>query len=239
MFNGAGGCQGLYTMQSNGIRLITWMLLAAFLTTAASAATPAGATINSTTDLGRVPTPAPGTVDVVAGNITVVNLDVQQSTFRWVGLLGNITGSIVLGDSDSNVIYQWAARGNLVYASASSSVDWSSLTNANESDVAGFAAFVGGSSNDAYNNTFTEPPELIDSNIFSITSEYALTNSANATVWKTYSLHDTADLVWVGLVVENGTSYRNSTVDYQMIIPEDGTGGNTVPTTYYLWVENL
>lgn len=214
------------------------MMIAGFASVTVFAAEPGGTTIIANTSLGSLPDTAPDSINVTAGNITSVNLDVQQSTFRWVGLLGNVTGSIVLGDSASSVFYSWSARGNLVYAAQSASIAWENLSDANNAEVIGVAAFLGGGVNDAYNATFIDSPESIDSDIFTISSDYAITDTANATVWKTYSLWDDTTLVWAGKVVENGTSYRNTTVDYQMIIPEDGTGGDTTPTTYYLWVEN-
>lgn len=212
--------------------------LISFALPSALAATPGGAEITNITDLGRLPSQAPGEVNLTAGNITTINLEVTQTTFRWVGLLGNVTGSIALGDDDSNTMYQWSARGNLVFAATSSTIDWPNLTNANEAAVLGVSPWLGGV-NDAYNATFTGAPESIGSDIFTLSSDFATTNTANTTVWKTYSLWDLSTLVWVGKVVENGTSYRDTTVDYQMIIPEDGTGGSSTPTTYYLWVENI
>jgi hypothetical protein len=203
------------------------------------AAVPGGASVTNEIDLGRLPTSLPDNVSVVAGNITIVNLDVQQTTFRWVGLLGNVSGSIALGDSASNTMYQWAAQGNLVFAAATPTVDWTNLTDANDTNVATLAPYLTSAANDAYNETFTGTPESIDSGIFTITAAFATTDSANTTVWKTYSLWDESALVWAGKVFVNGTSYRDTQVDYQMIIPEDGTAGDTTPTTYYLWVENL
>lgn len=217
--------------------LATTIIFAAISTYAAA---PGGATINSTIQLGHLPNTAPGSISVVSGNITVADLSVTQSTFRWVGLLGNVTGSIRLGDSANNTLYQWSARGNLVYAADSSNINWSNVSDANQAVVVGVDSFLATGSNDAYDKTFTGGPEAIGSSIFTISSDFATTNSANGTVWKTYSLWDksTSTLLWVGKVVVNGTSYRNTTVDYQMIIPEDGTAGDTTPTTYYLWVEN-
>ena len=225
-------------MNRTAIGIVAFIALFTISVAPALAATPGGASITDEVDLGRLPSQPPGEVNVTAGNITVINLEVQQTTFRWVGLLGNVTGSIALGDSDSNTMYEWSARGNLVYAADASSIDWSNLTNANEAAVLGVKPWLGGV-NDAYNATFTGAPESIDSGIFTLSSDFAVTNTANATVWKTYSLWDLSTLVWVGKVVENGTSYRDSQVDYQMIIPEDGTGGSSTPTTYYLWVENI
>ena len=225
-------------MNRHIIPFVAFVALVTFSVAPVFAATPGGAVITDEVDLGRFPSQPPGEVNVTAGNITVVNLEVQQTTFRWVGLLGNVTGSIALGDSDTNTMYEWAARGNLVYAASSPTIDWPNLENANETHVLSISPWLGGV-NDAYNSTFTGASESIGSDIFTLSSEYAVTNSAGATVWKTYSLWDLSTLIWVGQVVENGTSYRDTEVDYQMIIPEDGTGGSSTPTTYYLWVENI
>ena len=37
--------------------------------------------------------------------------------------------------------------------------------------------------------------------------------------------------------MDKNVSYSGTTVDYQMIIPEDGTAGNTTVSSYNLWVE--
>lgn len=237
MPGGIRGCRYMRTRIAQALVLATMLIFGAI---SAYAAAPAGATINSTTSLGHLPVSAPASIDLVSGNITVADLSVTQSTFRWVGLLGNVTGSIKLGDSANNTLYQWAARGNLVYAANSPTINWSNVSDANQASVVGVDPFLSTGTNDAYDKTFTGGPESIGSNIFTISSDYALTSSANATLWKTYSLWDksSSTLLWVGKVVVNGTSYRNTTVDYQMIIPEDGTAGDTTPTTYYLWVEN-
>lgn len=67
---------------------------------------------------------------------------------------------------------------------------------------------------------------------------FAVTQSMDATVWRTFHVVDNNGAnLWVGEVVPTGVSYRNTPVDFQMIIPEDGTGGNTASTTFNMWVE--
>ena len=216
------------------------LALALILTAGAHAAEPGGAQVSDRTELGSFPDLPPDSVDLAAGNITVVNLDVEASTFRWVGLMGNTTGSIVLGDGDSNVLFNWNASGNIVYASEGTPV-WSNLQNVSEENVTTILPFLAAGANDAYNETFTNSPESIGSNLFTINATFAVTESANTTVWKTYALWDESDLVFAGKVVHGGVSFRSPTdfVDFQMILPEDGTQGGAVATTYNLWVENI
>jgi len=197
------------------------------------AAVPGGAVVSNTADFGEYPAPSPGTISVLSGNITQANVESNMSTYRWVGLIGNVTGNIELGDSGNNIMYTWTAAGKLVYASTGSSITWSSLADATASDM---PAYLTGAYSDNYTNTFTGAAENIGSGIFTtLTSDYAGTNGG--TTWKTYSLTDGSNLVFAGKVVENNVSYRGTTVDYQMILPEDGTANDQTATTYYLWVE--
>ena len=52
-------------------------------------------------------------------------------------------------------------------------------------------------------------------------------------------LHDGTNIVWTAIISPNADGYETTgteTHDYQMIVPEDGSG-NTAATTYYFYVE--
>jgi len=55
----------------------------------------------------RYPTWASHNASAVAGNVTEFNLDSSTITRGWQGYFGNITGMIVLGDSNNNTLYDW------------------------------------------------------------------------------------------------------------------------------------
>jgi hypothetical protein len=115
---------------------------------------------------------------------------------------------------------------------------WATLADASAANVDAAYAFVGVPAADNYTNTFTYPPENIGSNLFTITSDYAKTyNSTGGMVWKTYSLTDGTNIVFSGKVNHLGNAYDGETADYQMIIPEDGTGGDVNPTTWRIFIE--
>jgi len=205
----------------------------------AYAAEPGGAAVSDFTDLGEYTPQAAGSVDVEAGNTYSADLEANQSTYRWVGITGNATGTIILSDSSNNVFYNWSAEGLLVYASTASSLAWSSLDDADEATVTSIATYLA-SGSDSYADTFTGASESIGSQLYpTISSDYASTyDDSGAEAWKTYSLTDGTNLVWAGVVNTAGANnFKGDTVNYQMILPEDGTNADTTATTYYLWLE--
>jgi hypothetical protein len=212
------------------LALLTLSLL---VVSAAFAADPGGATVTNSGSVGSYGAPAAGSSSVTSGQIYTANLSTEQATYRWAGLFGNVSGNIVLGDSDDDVLYQWAASGNLVYASTAAAPVWASLADATDAQMPAYLT----TGSDNYTATFTGGSESIGSGIFTVSSDFATTQTAAATTWKTYSLWDTTDLIFAGKVEEDGSAYDGSSADYQMIIPEDGTAGNAVATSYNLWVE--
>ena len=204
---------------------------------AVAAATPGEADIKNVADKGEYTYTSADTVSLEAGNITYADVETNMSTYRWAGLYGNVSGNIVLGDSSNNIMYQWTAAGKLVYASTAASIAWSSLADASTTNVTGIDTWLAGAYSDNYTNTFTGASESIGSNIFTtVNSDYAQSNGGAG--WKTYSLWDTSALVWAAPVVDAGqAAYDGTTAQYQMVIPEDGTAGNTATTAYNLWVE--
>lgn len=221
--------------------LVTMIALSLLLSVAyVQAAAPSGATLVYQNDLGELPAAAPGSTDIESGNITMVSLDTNVSTYRWAGILGNVSGNIVLGDALSNQMYTWVGEGRLIYASTAGSLTWTSLADADQATVEAAETYIATAQGaDNYAATFTGASENIGSGIFSsITSDYASTDDNTATpTWKTYSLTDGSNLVWAGLVSAAGTAYNAETIDFQMIVPEDGTAGNIAATAYNLWVE--
>ena len=223
------------------IAAIAMLAALVFAIGTASANEPAGATVSDEEVRGRLPVPPADTVTVEAGNITAANLDTDMSTLRWAGVFGNTSGNIVLGDSDGNQLYVWTAEGNLVYF-ASAGVEWTSLQNADETDVTTEFPYVGGSISDNYAQTFTGGVESIGSNIFlSLESDYAETLSSGGDAWRTYSLRDgTGAFVFAGRVDVGNQAYDGSEADFQVILPDNGTGtmgGAGTPVTWDVYVE--
>ena len=205
----------------------------------AYAAEPGGAAVSNYADLGEYTPQSAGTVSVEAGNTYHADLDANQSTYRWVGVTGNATGTIILADSGNHVLYNWSAEGLLVYASQANSIAWSSLADADATTVTTALAYLA-SGSDNYTNTFTGASENIGSQLYpTVSSDFANTyDDSGAQAWKTYSLTDGTNLVWAGVVNPSGANnFRGESVNYQMILPEDGTNADTTAVNYYMWLE--
>ncbi len=204
----------------------------------ARAAQPGGATTTHA-DKGSYDGGTAGTADVISGHVYSNNLDATQGTYKWVGIFGNVTGTIVLEDTNGNQFYNWTgAKGLLVYASTAN-VDWTSLSDATASDVttATYYTFLA-SGTDDYANTFTGTSEDIGSAIYSVSSDYAQP-FPTASGFKVYSLKDgSGNIIWAGKVLSSpATTYEGSSADFEMLLPEDGTSNNDAATTYNFWVE--
>ncbi len=203
----------------------------------ALAGTPAG-TAPTATSKGSFPSPAPTSVTIVTGTIYSANLDGQHSTYRWAGVYGNVTGTIILGDSASNILYQWTAIGKYVYLDDDTTVDWPNLLAATCTDVENVYSFLTGASDNCA-NTFTGSASfnsgLIPLTIASTIAASTLNNASTA-VWDTLALKDGTnnDVVFVG-VAQNPAAYayNGELANYQVIIPESSTVG----TQWNIWIE--
>lgn len=208
--------------------------------TALAQTVPSGAEIVAQSDQGQMADIVAETVDLEAGNILNADLNTNQSTLRWAGLYGNASGTLKLADSSEFTMYTWLALGRVVYASAVGAPAWENFADAAKADVVGIYDWLEPDSlSDSYDNTFDNVAEPFDSELFEgETSDYALTYDDTGTpTWKTYSFWDTTNIIFAGLVDPQGTSYTGQLVDYQMIIPEDGTNQNDAATPWTLFME--
>jgi len=224
--------------------LVIFSALALLLASVAYAA-PGGVDTVVQTDLGSVDTSSGDSVDLTGGNITQANLSANMSTNKWAGLLGNVTGQILLADANDNALKTWNALGNIVYASTAAAPQWSNAFSASAvSDLAGAGySYLVGAFSDNFTNTFDDTTQNFDdSNIIAAVNNApraTTTENGNGDTWETFALTDGAgELVFAGVIQEDTTSYiAGNSVDYQMLIPEDESAGNVGTTTYNLWVE--
>ena len=204
---------------------------------AAAQAVPGEADIDST-DLGQFEYSTDNNISIVSGNITEANLTTRMSTYRWAGLVGTVTGDIVLGTGADNVLYNWSAEGNVVYATTLSSPNWTGIVAQTVSGLeANFPWLDSGS--DSAEETFSGSVTLPSGIFTGIDTIRAQTFDEGSTpTWNTFALTDGSNTIFAGQVNPTGANdYRGETVNYQMIVPEDGTEGDNTPTTYNLWVE--
>ncbi len=218
-------------------------LVAIFVLPLAMAAQPGGATVQSSTDQGVYPAPNPGSVNVQAGHTYLTNLTTEQSTYHWAGIFGNVTGKIVLGDENNFKMFSWDAIGQWVYASTASALDWTNSWSAATCSVLDSAfSFLTGASDDCAHTFTTTDNFTSEATGQSVTNTIEAQTYDNTTTayWKTMAAQEGSsptNVVFIAPVETGHKSFNNQTVQYQMILPENGGNGDTSPTQYYLWVE--
>ena len=176
-----------------------------------------------------------GNASVAAGGTSQVDVQSTQSTGRWAGFYGSITGTIVLADATSHWFKNWTVSnvaGAYVYASNASNPDFSTLTAASTADEPSWLNKTGAADN--FQNTFAQA-ESRTFNGNSVTANYTETyNNAGTETFKTYALKDgSSDLIWAALAQNDVAGYNGNTVDYQLLVPVNGAAA----TNYYFFLE--
>ncbi len=107
--------------------LLLAIVLAGFMLTFTSViAEPFGADQVTPGTPERAPNDTPDNVDAWAGNVTYLEISGYSITQSWQGYFGNVTGTIMLADSNDNVMYNWslASPSGEILASTNDTILW-------------------------------------------------------------------------------------------------------------------
>jgi len=232
-------------MRTIGIAVIVVALVAAF--TGIVSADPDGAGV-SAGDTSTWAATTAGDDAAAGGDITALDLTIDQGTIKWQGYWGNITDMIVLADASGNKMYDWGSATTLtgeVFATTADGVPaWTSVNSvtATERDNATTgidALWSWTASSDDAGETFTlETASVTVAGV--TTASDAVATAVDAILptgngWQTVVITDATtiagkdDYIFVGIINEDRTGYDTTTVDYQMIVPGEAT--------YYFYVE--
>jgi len=233
------------------ILLLSMLLLAMLpLYSGITLAIPSGPSIITNTTYDIAPRPA-ATITTVGGSFTTLLLNATTQTPRWKAYVGNVTGQLVLDDSNNKSIYNWLVSSvtGEVYATRNSTIDWSTIQcAANESILAEDDALHMSQANpDTINNTFVNNvhrlfyvgSSLITNSSCRAISTYvddaAQSVSENAVFQEILLEDDSSRLVYASILNQNTTGFNGQKYDFQMIVAEDEY--LTAATPYYLYVE--
>lgn len=190
-----------------------------------------------------------GSTEVRGGYISSMDLSATPQTCNWAGYFGEVTGTLTLDDATGDRMYSWAAAdiGGEVYASTASSITWSGIVAEAVADVDGALGYMDDTMSDSVTNTFTDTSNsaaidvgTVQIGLGTTAATYMFVDGATQSDnFEEVILHDGTNIVWTAIISPNADGYETTgteTHDYQMIVPEDGSG-NTVATTYYFYVE--
>jgi hypothetical protein len=206
-------------------------------------------TFNATTNA----TPRPAASIVTAGGtFTTLVLNTTGQTYRWKAYVGNVSGKLVLADATNKSIFDWtvtSVTGEIYATRTSSSIDWASVGCADGAliDNEDILMNMSLSSPDTINNTFNNTvhkmfyvgttfiPNSTCRAIATYINGTAQAPSQNAAFQELLLKDSSSNLIYTTLVNSSTIGYNNQRYDFQMILAENEY--QSVPTTYYLYVE--
>jgi hypothetical protein len=196
-----------------------------------------------------------------AGNVTELSINATTITQGWQGYYGNVSGRIVLDDSNNNSMYSWDLvdpEGEIFATRDSDGITWSGgniicadITHIQSEESTLNFNLGTGQDVDGINETFSKSthPEFnisdtgfaSDSCAFSL-STYVDDSSDPENRYKEKLLNSTSEssLIYMAFIVAAGSDgFKDDDVayDFQMLVAEDGHDGDTNPTDYYFYVE--
>lgn len=201
----------------------------------------------------------PFEIPALAGNLTELSITGISQTKSWQGFFGNVTGTITLEDAAGNRFYDWTATEpqGQVYASVNNTISWTTVGCAPmHSDLTYLNTWhsfyvMDNNDYDSINNTYTATshPEIYVgyTTLNGCPTAYTFVNNASQSAdFPSLLLTSDSDstLIFTS-VLENKTTGARSSVtgfdgglyDFQLLVAEDGSAGNSATTPYYFWVE--
>jgi hypothetical protein len=156
--------------------------------------------------------------NLTKGYIHTINIDEKQPSFKWSGVVGNVTGSFALIDSDGYSLYDWTITTvtGEVYATRHSALpEWESMTCASANNLSKEVRYLNHTmqwgataDEDSMNRTFTSNGADFDS--FYVGQDVQVTDGASC-FGTNLNFNDshTASYVgknWTELVLTDGNS---------------------------------
>jgi len=209
----------------------------------------------------RVSTTPAYTVQALAGNVTLMNIDARTITRFWQGYYGNVTGTIVLGDADNFTMYQWAMASpqGEIYAihNTTATINWTNLGCIVNETLVQEEIWLGtnqsGADEDDINYTFDRydhPSFYVGPLRFQNCRSTSVNSTGDSTIfWETLLMDNgtnvstvTDDVViYTGIISQDTTGFDARTHDFQLLVAEPGSGAESWPygtiTNYYFYVE--
>lgn len=221
------------------------------------AADPTGASLTYITrDNGSSSSPESQTHP--GGTIVTLTIDAVQQDMGWKAYIGNITGKLVLRNSDSQSIYEWSlddsSLGGNLFVTRNDSISWAAIKCANSTIIGSEEAFLGisSSASDSIVSTFnsTLHSEMTISGIGSISADSCnstatYVNGTSQVVngdasFQEILLSDDVSMVYAAFIDKLAWGYdnnetQNRTHDFQLIVAENKS--SAVGNVYYFYAD--
>jgi hypothetical protein len=232
--------------------IFIWLIFLTIITLPILLAAPTGPSNVDIVSSSRYSSSSAVNISAVAGNVTELNFNANTITQTWQGYFGNITGTIVLGNSNNQTLYNWnlSSPTGEVYATRNSNIPtWSSVSCASQAQLDSEDVALGVNQTvdqDSVNNTFFNTTFFNSFFVGAIhinsTQNCRAVNLYNGTAapstdFQEVLLHDGSAMIYTALITSDAMGFDNRTHDFQMLVGEDGHLGDTNPISYYFYLE--
>jgi hypothetical protein len=240
------------------LSLVVFAILAASVLAAGQA--PEGATKTETSS-SRMDANVASSDGAVAGNVSGMTVTGYTVTQTWAGYYGNVTGTIKLDDAANKTLYDWTLTepSGEIYA-VNESLVWTNVGCFNFSSTGAGALQnltkietlygLGRDDVDGFDETFNssngQTTFYVGSNTIASTTTCRQTSlydnteaDPGALLFREVLLYDrTGNNIIYTAILQNDTSGFNAkTIDFELLVPDNGHNADTNPTTYYFYVE--
>jgi len=215
-------------------------------------ALPTGPSSVTNVNSGRYSTAGAAVISAIAGNVSEINFAANSITNTWQGYFGNITGTIVLGNSNNQSMYNWnlTSPAGQIYATRVASVPaWTNVRCANQTEINAEDLNIGVNQTvdqDSVNKTFINTTAFNQFYVGGVN----INTSQNCRAVQLYNgsvasspnfaevlLSDTTNNIYTGLLTQDSNGFDNRTHDFEMIVGENGHNGDVATTPYYFYLE--
>jgi hypothetical protein len=236
------------------------ILLLSLLGAAVVFATPNAPTqVDVTSSERRSQTTSTGlSVPAQAGNVTQLLIQDNRTTTHWQGYYGTVNGEITLDDAGNQTIFSWIDVNPTgeVYASNTSTVTWANITcvnlTANISDSGTRSKLNTSILEDFFNITYTDSDGVNETFNYTYSSSFSVgsttidntyncplaymyvNNASQESNFQEVMLTDNVSSIWTALLENNQAGFDGTSLDFEMIVPENSGGGTT---DFYFFVE--
>lgn len=199
-------------------------------------------------DRSNVTNTTPSAINAQAGNVTELEINASAITSSWAGYYGNITGTIILADSQGNNFYDWnmSNPGGEVYAARVNNVDWTTINCTNSSEISAEETYLGQSASDGdsvsttYASTAHPAFYIGTANTVSCPSTHAYdsTGDQGTGFWQVLLSDGSSNTVYSTIIDGTvQTGFNNRDWHFELLVGENGKTGSEALTPYYFYVE--
>jgi hypothetical protein len=188
-------------------------------------------------------------VNAQAGNVTQLSITALSVTKTWQGYYGNISGAIVLQNSNNKTFYNWtmASASGKIFASRASNAVFTAVNCTNSTQrgteetalgvVTGDADSVASTFSGNTHPAFSVGTQSITANQCNATNAFGSTGPQAANFFQVLLSDSSSNTIYTTILNGSRAGFDGSNWDFELLVGQNGHAGGSTVTPYYFFVE--